>query len=380
MSVNRKTNSSGNKKNANFTNRFQMIDDDFSESVNIQINDKSNNKKIIVVDHNHNNKNNNINNNINDEEWKQVIKKKSTITKKENFNMFLPNDNNNSKYYDQQNKNNNNDSDYNNDNNKKIKNGNKKINTSIYKDIKNVQVIKKNNDNDNDLIVNEIIENIKKNNFDDKYRVKNNDIINNDINNDNINNSNDVNNVNNINSNDDNNNIDKINENVDNIPVINMDINNEILDEIIDEQPKKIYSDSERGNLIKFKNSWKIFVHLADKNSDWSVESFDHEFFIIDSVGTFLNFFNNFYKFDCKKFSFFIMKNYNDSYIDPIWEHPKNRNGGICSIRIDSLYGVELMQQFCFLMMNECLIQNMDIINGISYSVKTNWADRKSVV
>lgn len=133
-------------------------------------------------------------------------------------------------------------------------------------------------------------------------------------------------------------------------------------------------SNGDRGYALKFKHKWRIYVHKAESN-DWAIGSFDHDFYTIDSIGTYLQFFNNFYKFNSKQHNFFIMKSQDDgSFIEPTWEHEQNRNGGICSLRIDSLHGVELMQQLCLLMMNESLIPNMELINGISYGVKTNWA------
>ena len=134
------------------------------------------------------------------------------------------------------------------------------------------------------------------------------------------------------------------------------------------------YTDTERGLHLKFKNKWKIFVHKAE-SVDWSIDSFEGDYYIVDSVGSFMIFFNNFYKLNSKQYNFFIMKSQPDNtFVEPTWEHEQNRGGGICSIRIDSLHGVELMQQLCLLMMNNLLIPNMDIINGISYGVKTNWA------
>ena len=130
----------------------------------------------------------------------------------------------------------------------------------------------------------------------------------------------------------------------------------------------------DHGYELKFKHSWRVYVHQAESN-DWSVKSFDDNFYVIDSIGTFLQFFNNFYKFNTKHFNFFIMKSLDDlTWVEPTWEHEQNRNGGTCSIRIDSLHGVELMQQLCLLIMNESMIQNSELINGISYGVKTNWA------
>lgn len=140
--------------------------------------------------------------------------------------------------------------------------------------------------------------------------------------------------------------------------------------------------DNDKGVNLKLKHSWNIYVHKAE-GVDWTIDSFDKEVFVIDSVGTALQFIENLYKLNSKQYNFFIMKSLDDNdnndnndikFIEPTWEHEQNRNGGICSIRIDSLHGVELLQQLFILMINECLIPNSNIINGLSYGVKTNWA------
>ena len=126
---------------------------------------------------------------------------------------------------------------------------------------------------------------------------------------------------------------------------------------------------------LKFKHSYKIWVH--GDTQDWGINSFDANFFTIDSVATFLQFFNNFYKFNLNVNSFYIMKSLDDDepgHIEPTWEHKANRNGGTCSLRIDTIHGIELLQQLCILMVNECLVSDMSLINGISISKKTNWA------
>ena len=64
-------------------------------------------------------------------------------------------------------------------------------------------------------------------------------------------------------------------------------------------------------------------------------------------------------------------------HITPIWEDINNRDGGICSIKIDyytkinrNEIGSEIMISLCALIMNETFIQNSTCINGISYSIK----------
>ena len=64
-------------------------------------------------------------------------------------------------------------------------------------------------------------------------------------------------------------------------------------------------------------------------------------------------------------------------HITPIWEDINNRNGGICSIKIDYYtksnrndIGSEIMMALCSLIFNETFITNTICINGISYSIK----------
>ena len=70
-------------------------------------------------------------------------------------------------------------------------------------------------------------------------------------------------------------------------------------------------------------------------------------------------------------FDIFIMKN----EISPMWEDAENRNGSICSVKIDSLPdGFEIFKNLTIHMGNNTLLKfnpsNWDTINGISFSSK----------
>ena len=63
--------------------------------------------------------------------------------------------------------------------------------------------------------------------------------------------------------------------------------------------------------------------------------------------------------------------------IKPIWEDNHNKEGGICSLKMDCYdknnnydIGSEAMICFCMLLVNETLISENHEINGISYSIK----------
>jgi len=141
-------------------------------------------------------------------------------------------------------------------------------------------------------------------------------------------------------------------------------------------EEKKIYVDAsdssnEMGNTMFLHSPWTVWIHKADCQV-WTEESYTN-IYLVNSIGSFWRFFNNFHAFDKVRNQFFIMRN----KIKPIWEDNDNRNGGICSIKLDCYskqgridIGVEIMMCICLLVMNETLIQSNEEINGISYSIK----------
>jgi hypothetical protein len=112
---------------------------------------------------------------------------------------------------------------------------------------------------------------------------------------------------------------------------------------------------------------------------------------VIDSIGTFWRFFEHFHLLDKNKYHFFIMRD----KIKPMWEDNYNRNGGICSYKINLHNkfnkdddGSSIMNSICLLILNETYIKDTtdNKINGISYSLKnmngliklwySNWNDK----
>jgi hypothetical protein len=133
---------------------------------------------------------------------------------------------------------------------------------------------------------------------------------------------------------------------------------------------------NENTNDVYGKNSylnsqWTVWVHRNDCD-DWTVDSYKN-IHLIDSIGTFWEFFNNFHKINKEENQYFIMRN----KIKPIWEDNNNRSGGICSLKMDCYdrnnkkdIGSEFLLCLCVLMMNESFMQDNQEINGISYAVK----------
>jgi len=141
--------------------------------------------------------------------------------------------------------------------------------------------------------------------------------------------------------------------------------------------PKKIYDEETKdettdlGNTLYLHSIWSVFIHSVDC-PDWTESSYTH-IYTINSIGSFWRFFNNFHLLDKSKNQIFIMRN----KIKPIWEDNNNRNGGICSIKMECQskagrtdLSTEVMTCICLLVMNETFILDNEEINGISYAIK----------
>ena len=96
---------------------------------------------------------------------------------------------------------------------------------------------------------------------------------------------------------------------------------------------KNIYIENsnteELGNNKELNNKWKVWVHI-NNNNDWTLDSYNN-IYTINTIGEFWRYFNNFHLLDKINNQYFIMRD----HITPIWEDINNRDGGICSIKID---------------------------------------------
>ena len=119
--------------------------------------------------------------------------------------------------------------------------------------------------------------------------------------------------------------------------------------------------------LIKFKNNYILWAHDIS-NRSWNLESYK-KLCVIDNVSDFWKLFNNFEKLGIRFMQFFFMKD----YTQPLWEHESNRNGGMCSFRIELDDSVTMWTEFAARMVTECLNNDSDDINGISFSPKNSW-------
>lgn len=122
------------------------------------------------------------------------------------------------------------------------------------------------------------------------------------------------------------------------------------------------------GRYILLPSLWSLWEHRSD-SKNWKIDSYK-KIIELNNVSQFWKMLNNFYRLDHKVFDFFLMK----ENIQPIWEHPKNRDGSICSIRTDISNGIDALNLITLHMItNKLYTEGIDDINGISCSVRNNW-------
>ncbi len=124
---------------------------------------------------------------------------------------------------------------------------------------------------------------------------------------------------------------------------------------------------------IKMDNYFKVLAHHNDDKS-WDYNSY-YNMTCLKTWGNMATFFNTILttKGECNytDFDLFIMKN----EISPMWEDKENRNGSICSIKIDSLTdGYKIFKNLVLHMGNNTLLKfnpsTWNTVNGISFSSK----------
>jgi hypothetical protein len=126
-------------------------------------------------------------------------------------------------------------------------------------------------------------------------------------------------------------------------------------------------SASDNGDNFILPFSYNLWCHDI-YNKDWSINGYTR-LCNIETVARFWKVFNNLDKLGHKVNNFFLMKD----GIDPIWEHETNRNGGICSFKVETDQSLNVYEDLCAHMVCNLLINNFEDINGISYSPKNSW-------
>jgi len=109
---------------------------------------------------------------------------------------------------------------------------------------------------------------------------------------------------------------------------------------------------------------WCHDVH----DKDWSIGSYT-KLCIVDNLSTFWRLFNNLEKIGPKINNIFLMRN--DT--EPTWEHPNNRYGGICSLKVPNEDTMRIYTELCALLICNKLVPNCNDITGISITPKPSW-------
>jgi len=116
-------------------------------------------------------------------------------------------------------------------------------------------------------------------------------------------------------------------------------------------------------------SSWTFYIHLQNTN-DWSYESY-YKLFKCDHLNQVISLNNELGCEMLKKSLVFVMK----EDIQPLWEEPKNRDGGSFSFKIHNKDIEFVWRQILYHMVGGDLVENKEILhhlNGISVSPKKN--------
>jgi len=122
------------------------------------------------------------------------------------------------------------------------------------------------------------------------------------------------------------------------------------------------------GDKIYFPNKWVLWCHDI-KEKQWDINSYK-KLYTIHSVSDFWNIFNNIHKLGLRAMHLFLMK----ENINPTWEDEANRNGGVCSLKINIKTVKNIWTDIIIQMVCNNLNNNYDDINGTSISPKNQWA------
>lgn len=152
----------------------------------------------------------------------------------------------------------------------------------------------------------------------------------------------------------------------------NHDDNNSLTKPETAEGETRLYLDtlnkSTNGDNVSLGRTYTLWSHDIN-NKFWDIGSYK-KLVTVDNASGFWRVINNFSKIGVKFNHFFLMKN----DVEPTWEHKDNRNGGVCSFKIELCRSADVFEYLSIKMVSGCLSSNSDDINGISLSPKNNWA------
>jgi len=126
--------------------------------------------------------------------------------------------------------------------------------------------------------------------------------------------------------------------------------------------------EDDNGDSIKLQDKWVLWCHSMTSD-DWSIDGFNN-LFTIKTVSDFWSIVNNLENIGLNCMHLFIMR----EGITPTWEDTQNRNGGVCSFKVDYNTSVPIIENITSYMVLDQLIKDdtLNEINGIVISPKIN--------
>jgi len=113
----------------------------------------------------------------------------------------------------------------------------------------------------------------------------------------------------------------------------------------------------------KLNNEWILWFH--DKKNNWNITGYE-KLLSISYLEEFILFMNNYNKLGgINNNHYFLMRD----KILPIWEDPKNINGGCISIKLEIYKVEEIWNKLCMYIIGETIPDSL-LINGISICIK----------
>lgn len=118
-------------------------------------------------------------------------------------------------------------------------------------------------------------------------------------------------------------------------------------------------------------DKWNMYYHLPD-NKNWDLASYTILMDNINTVEQVIALNNKVHDHVVRNCMLFVMR----EGITPLWEDPKNRNGGCFSYKITNKHVPEVWKNLFYYLCGESICENTDnctYVNGITISPKKNF-------
>ena len=125
------------------------------------------------------------------------------------------------------------------------------------------------------------------------------------------------------------------------------------------------------AQLHQTNDKWNMYYHLPT-NKDWSLNSYTIIAKNIDCIETVIKINEELNDSIIKNCMLFVMK----ENITPMWEDPKNREGGCFSYKVSNRFVGEIWKTLFYMLLgnNICVkAKHNNIVNGITISPKKNF-------